>query len=143
MLFMLFILIIIKRKQEVKDFKKYFIIPAEPEEVYAALTNPATIQLWSGEPAEMSTVPGSEFSLWDGSISGKNIEFTEGKKIVQEWFFGDQEAQSIVTIILHQDKKGTSVELRHTNIPDEDYSDIVEGWNEVYFGALQDFYQGE
>ncbi|MCR6640140.1 MAG: SRPBCC domain-containing protein [Sporocytophaga sp.] len=141
--FYISILIIIKRKQEVKDFKKYFIVPAEPEEVYAALTNPATIQLWSGEPAEMSTVPGSEFSLWDGSISGKNIEFTEGKKIVQEWFFGDQEAQSIVTIILHQDKKGTSVELRHTNIPDEDYSDIVEGWNEVYFGALQDFYQGE
>jgi activator of HSP90 ATPase len=141
--FYIFILIIIKRKQEVKDFKKYFIIPAEPEEVYGALTNPATIQLWSGEPAEMSTVPGSEFSLWDGSISGRNIEFTEGKKIVQEWFFGDQEAQSIVTIILHQDKKGTSVELRHSNIPDEDYSDIVEGWNEVYFGALQDFYQGE
>lgn len=141
--FYISILIIIKRKQEVKDFKKYFIVPAEPEEVYAALTNPATIQLWSGEPAEMSTVPGSEFSLWDGSISGRNIEFTEGKKIVQEWFFGDQEAQSIVTIILHQDKKGTSVELRHSNIPDEDYSDIVEGWNEVYFGALQDFYQGE
>ncbi len=126
-----------------KDYKKYFIIPAEPEEVYAALTNPATIQLWSGEPAEMSTVPGSEFSLWDGSISGRNIEFTEGKKIVQEWFFGDQVAQSIVTIVLHQDKKGTSAELRHTNIPDEDYSDIVEGWNEVYFGALQDFYEGE
>lgn len=126
-----------------KDFKKYFIIPAEPEEVFAALTNPATIQLWSGEPAEMSTVPGSEFSLWDGSISGRNIEFTEGKKIVQEWFFGDQEAQSIVTIILHQDKKGTSAELRHTNIPDEDFSDIVEGWNEIYFGALQDFYEGE
>ncbi|GAL85608.1 ATPase [Sporocytophaga myxococcoides] len=126
-----------------KDYKKYFIIPAEPEEVFAALTNPATIQLWSGEPAEMSTVPGSDFSLWDGSISGRNIEFTEGKKIVQEWFFGDQETESIVTIILHQDKKGTSVELRHTNIPDEDYNDIVEGWNEVYFGALQDFYQGE
>ncbi len=126
-----------------KDYKKYFIIPAEPEEVFAALTNAATIQLWSGEPAEMSTVPGSEFSLWDGSISGRNIEFTEGKKIVQEWFFGEQEAQSIVTIILHQDKKGTSAELRHTNIPDEDYSDIVEGWNEIYFGALQDFYEGE
>ncbi len=126
-----------------KDYKKYYIIPAEPEEVFAALTNPATIQLWSGEPAEMSTDPGAEFSLWDGSISGRNIEFIEGKKIVQEWFFGEQEAQSIVTIILHQDKKGTSAELRHTNIPDEDYSDIVEGWNEVYFGALQDFYQGE
>ena len=42
-----------------KDYKQYYILPAHPEEVYAALTNPATIQLWSGEPAVMSTEPGS------------------------------------------------------------------------------------
>ena len=65
-----------------KDFKKYFIIPAPPEDVYLALTNPITIHLWSGEEAEMSTEPGSEFSLWGGSIVGKNLEFVEGKKIV-------------------------------------------------------------
>lgn len=123
-----------------KDFKKHFIIPASPEEVYAALTNPATIQLWSGEPAEMSTTPGSEFSLWEGSIVGQNLEFEEGRKIVQEWYFGEQEELSIVTIILHPDKKGTSAELKHTNIPDEAYQDIVQGWQEAYFGALVDFY---
>jgi uncharacterized protein YndB with AHSA1/START domain len=123
-----------------KDYKKHFIIPAPPEEVYAALTNPATIQLWSGEPAEMSVVPGSEFSLWEGSIAGRNLEFEEGRKIVQEWYFGEQETPSIVTIILHPDKKGTSAELKHTNIPDEAYQDITEGWQEAYFVALADFY---
>ena len=126
-----------------KDYKKYFIVPAEPELVYVALTNPATIQLWSGEEAEMSTEPGSEFSMWTGSIIGKNLEFEEGKKIVQQWYFGEQKEPSIVTIILHPDKKGTSVELRHTNIPDSDYENIVQGWNEVYFGELIDFYTGE
>jgi|SRR6185437_11344391 len=126
-----------------KDLKKYYIIPAAPEDVYLALTNPTTIYLWTGEEAEMSTVPGSEFSLWEGSISGKNLEFVEGKKIVQEWYFGEQENPSIVTIILHADKKGTSAELRHTNIPDEDYNDIVEGWDTEYFGALQEFYNEE
>ncbi len=124
-----------------KDYKKHFEIPAPPEDVYRALTNPATIQLWSGEKAEMSTEPGSEFSLWDGSIAGVNLEFTEDKKIVQEWYFGEQEAPSIVTIILHPHKKGTSAELKHTNIPDEAYHDMVEGWNDAYFGALIDFYQ--
>ena len=124
-----------------KDYKKYYIIPASPEEVYAALTNPATIQLWTGEPAEMSTLPGSEFSLWEDSIVGKNLEFTEGKKIVQQWYFGDQEKESIVTILLHPHKQGTSVELRHTNIPDQDYKDITEGWDESYFGALAAFYE--
>jgi len=123
-----------------KDFKKYYTLPASPEEVYLALTNPNTINLWTGEEAEMSTEPGSEFSLWEGSISGKNLEFEEGKKIVQEWYFGDQAESSIVTIKLHPHKDGTSVELRHTNIPDSDFEDIVEGWDDAYFGSLSDFY---
>lgn len=126
-----------------KDYKKYYIIPATPEEVYLALTNPATIHLWTGDKVEMSTEPGSEFSLWDGSIVGKNLEFVEGKKIVQEWYFGDQEEKSIVTIKLHPDPKGCSVELRHTNIPDEEFKEIVEGWDSVYFGELREFYEDE
>jgi activator of HSP90 ATPase len=123
-----------------KDFKKYYILPVPPEEVYLALTNPLTIELWSGEKAEMSTEPGTEFSLWDGSIVGRNLEFETGKKIVQQWYFGEQQEPSIVTIRLHADPRGTSVEVRHTNIPDSDYKDIVEGWNDVYFSSLRDFY---
>lgn len=91
----------------------------------------------------MSTEVGSEFSLWDGSIAGKNLEFEEGKKIVQQWYFGDQPEDSIVTIKLHPHAKGTSAELRHINIPDEAYDDIVEGWNTAYFGSVQDFYEEE
>lgn len=124
-----------------KDYKKYYIVPAKPEEVYLALTKPATIQLWTGQKAEMSTEPGTEFSLWNESIVGRNIEFEEGKKIVQEWYFGDQEEESIVTIKLHQHKNSTSVELKHTNIPDSEYDDIVEGWNETYFASLVEFYE--
>jgi uncharacterized protein YndB with AHSA1/START domain len=124
-----------------KDFKKYYIIPAPPEDVYLALTNPLTIQLWSGEEAEMSVEPGSEFSMWEGSIVGKNLEFEQNKKIVQEWYFGEQSEASVVTIKLHSHAEGTSVELRHTNIPDEDYGDIVDGWNNMYFGSLIEFYE--
>jgi activator of HSP90 ATPase len=123
-----------------KDFKKYYIIPAQSEDIYLALTNPATIQLWTGEPAVMSTEPNTEFSLWEGSIQGMNIAFEPKKKIQQEWYFGEQENASIVTIKLHQHKQGCSVELVHTNIPNEAYDDIVSGWNENYFGALEEFY---
>ena len=124
-----------------KDFKKYYIVPAPPEEIYIALTNPLTLELWTGEPAEMSTEPGSEFSLWNGDIAGKNLEFEKKKKIVQEWYFGDQEEKSIVTIKLHPHKKGTSVELIHSNIPDEDFEDFTEGWDESYFDSLIAFFE--
>ncbi|WPV01820.1 SRPBCC domain-containing protein [Mucilaginibacter sp. cycad4] len=125
-----------------KDFKKYYSIPATPEEIYMAITNPVTIELWTGDVAEMSTEPGTEFSMWDGSIVGKNIEFEPNKKVVQQWYFEGQSDNSIVTIKLHADKQGTSAELRHTNIPDDDYNDIVDGWNDSYFGGLIDFFEG-
>jgi activator of HSP90 ATPase len=124
-----------------KTFKKYYIIPASQQDVYLALTTPATIHLWSGEKAEMSTEPGSEFSLWDGSIIGKNLEFEQDSKIVQQWYFGDQVEESIVTIKLHPHKHGTSLEINHTNIPDEDYDDIVEGWENNYIAGLEEFYE--
>ena len=126
-----------------KDLKKYYHIDALTEEVYLALTNPLTIELWTGEPAEMSTEPGSEFSLWEGSITGKNLEFEEGVKIVQQWYFDGEPGESIVTIKLHPDKGGTSAELKHTNIPDAAFSDIAEGWSSSYFGSLADFFQAE
>jgi uncharacterized protein YndB with AHSA1/START domain len=126
-----------------QNFKAYFIIPAIPSDVYAAITNPLTIQLWTGDVAEMSTEPGSEFSMWDGSISGKNLEFEQDKKIVQQWYFGEQEEPSIVTIKLHPHKNGTSAELIHTNIPDDAFDDIVEGWNTAYFGEIIEFFGAE
>jgi activator of HSP90 ATPase len=123
-----------------KNFKKYYILPATPEEVYYALTNPLSLQLWTGEKAEMSTEPNTEFSLWDGSITGVNLAFEEHKKIEQQWYFGEQNEASLVTIKLYAHEEGTSVELIHTNIPDADFDDIVEGWNESYFDALYDFF---
>lgn len=122
-----------------KNFKKYFIIPASPEEVYAALTKDLSIKLWTGAEVEFEEEPGTEFSLWDGDIVGKNLEFEPNKKIVQQWYFGDNEP-SIVTIKLHEDKKGTSLEFSQTNIPEEDYDEFTEGIEEMYIGSLIDFF---
>ena len=123
-----------------KDYKNYYLLKNTPDQVYLALTNSLTIQLWSGEEAEMKDEVGSEFSIFEGSISGKNLELEPGKKIVQQWYFGEQEEVSIVTLLLHPKKDFTSLELRHSNIPDNDYESIVTGWNEVYMNRLIEFY---
>ncbi|RZL96860.1 MAG: hypothetical protein EOO88_63635 [Pedobacter sp.] len=94
-----------------KNFKKYIYLPAPPEEVYLGLTKAQSIQLWTGAEVEFTEEPGTEFSFWDGDIVGKNIEFDFGKRIVQQWYFGEDNEPSIVTIKLHEDKKGTSLEL--------------------------------
>ena len=123
-----------------KTFKKTFKINAEPSDIYSALTNPYTIELWSGYHAEMSAEPGSEFSLWEGDITGKNLEFVQDRKVVQEWYFGDQSEKSIVTISINPDGENSHVTVEHTNIPDDEFAQISEGWREFYIGAIINFF---
>jgi activator of HSP90 ATPase len=124
-----------------KELRKYYRIKGTPEEIYAALINPFAIALWTGSSAEMKEEPGSRFSLFDGDIEGTNISFEQNHKIIQEWFFGDQEEKSIVSITLRPDRHYTKIELHHTNIPDEAYEDMAHGWDAYYFGGLKDFFE--
>ena len=124
-----------------KELRKYYRIKGSPEEIYAALVNPFAIALWTGAEAQMKVEPGSRFSLFDGDIEGINIAFEPNHKIIQEWYFGDQEAKSIVTITLRPDRHYTKIELHHTNIPEEAYDDMTHGWDTYYFGGLKDFFE--
>lgn len=125
------------------NFKKYFPLPAPPDEVYLALTKAQSIQLWTGAEVVFTEEPGTEFSFWEGDIVGKNLEFDPNKKIVQQWYFGENTEPSIVTIKLHEDKKGTSLEFVQTNIPDEDFDDFTSGIEEYFLGGLADFFEEE
>ena len=124
-----------------KSLKLYRKIKATPEEVYRALTNPFTIELWSGEPAAMSEEPGSAFSMLNGEITGRNIAFETDKMLVQEWDFEGEPEASTVTIRLFPEKSGTQIMVEHTGIPGEAYDNMVEGWKSFYLDALQDFFE--
>ena len=126
---------------KMKTYHKFYRIKAPPDEVYTALVTPLSIELWTGMSAVMEETPGTEFSLFDGDISGINLEFVRGERILQEWFFGDQEERSIVRIELRPDKAYTLAELTHTNIPDISYEEMKEGWDSYYFGALKEFFR--
>jgi activator of HSP90 ATPase len=124
-----------------KELRRYYRIKGTTDEIYAALVNPFSIALWTGSEAVMAEEEGSEFSLFGGDVTGKNLRFEKGSKIIQEWYFGEQEEESIVTITLRQDRHFTKIELHHSNIPDEAFEDISFGWDSYYFGALKEFFE--
>ena len=134
-------LILVVTEPTMNELRKYYRIKGTPSELYAALTNPFSITLWTGSQASMTEEPETEFSLFDGDIEGKNLSFEKDSKIVQEWYFGDQEKKSIVTITLRPDRLYTKIELHHSNIPDEAFEDIAHGWDTYYFGALKAFFE--
>jgi activator of HSP90 ATPase len=124
-----------------KTIAQSHFVNASPEEVYLALTNPLTIELWSGYPAEMQPVEGTEFALFEGDISGMNIELVPNQKVVQEWYFGDNTEKSIVTILLKSADGGTHIDLEHTNIPDPEFENMIEGWKSYYWGAIKKYFR--
>ncbi len=125
------------------EVKFYQYIEAVPEEIFLALTNPFTIELWSDSPAKMDANEGTEFELWGGDICGKNIKVVPNKELVQEWYFDGLAEPSIATIKLHAHKAGTNVEVKHINIPDDAYENIDEGWRKYYIGAIKRFFEEE
>jgi activator of HSP90 ATPase len=124
-----------------KNLKQRHSIMATVEEVYIALTNPLTIELWSGYTAEFTPVEGTEFSLWEGDITGKNLKLVENELIQQQWYFEGQQEDSIVTIRLKKEGNNTVAELTQDNIPDEVYDEMVIGWKKYYFGAIKKYFE--
>ena len=124
-----------------KTIKQSHFINATPEEVYTALTNPLTIELWSGYPAEMQPVEDSEFTIFEGDISGRNISLIPNRQLVQEWYFGENTEKSVVTMVLKPSGDGTHVDLEQTNVPDGDWENMEEGWRSYYWGAIKKYFR--
>jgi uncharacterized protein YndB with AHSA1/START domain len=122
-----------------KNLKKTIHIKVPREEVFNALVNPLTIELWSGFKAEMQPVVGSEFTLFEGDISGVIKSLDPPNAVEQVWNFGDQEEESLVRYELFEESGKTRLELSHTNIPDEAYENIETGWKEYFLGAMKNY----
>lgn len=121
-----------------KTLVRRYFIEADPKDVMKALTNRDYIEEWTNDIAEFDPRPNGKFSLWDGSIIGKNKEITEDK-IVQDWKEETWDAYTRVTIRLHNENGNTRVELIHKDIPNEAFSNIADGWDRYYFYPLKDF----
>lgn len=105
---------------------------------------------WKGftqSNARISKEVGGEFSIFDGSVTGTNLELQEGKLIVQKWRFGSWSdgVQSTVRLVFEEPESGvTVVKLTHTDVPEEDRygnATVVEnterGWRDLIFQRIR------
>lgn len=105
---------------------------------------------WKGftqSNARISKEVGGEFSIFDGSVTGTNVELQEGKLIVQKWRFGNwpDGLQSMVRITFEEPQSGvTVINLTHTDVPEEDRygnATVVEnterGWRDLIFHRIR------
>jgi activator of HSP90 ATPase len=129
---------------KVTIIKQSNIIPADPERVYEAFTNARIHSEFTGSKATCDPTVGGRFTAWDGYISGKNVELEKGKKIVQEWKTTEWPkgyGPSKLELILKKVKNGTEITMIHSNVPEEQASELAEGWNQFYWTPLKDYFK--
>jgi uncharacterized protein YndB with AHSA1/START domain len=114
-------------------------IPASPVEIYEAWLDSIGHSEMTGGEATMSDEVGAEVTAWDGYISGRNLELVPGERIIQSWRtteFGDEDEDSIITVVLQAVDEGTLLTLQHSNVPDQHRSYEEGGWQSNYFEPM-------
>ena len=118
-------------------------IPASAQEIYEAWLDSIAHSEMTGAEASMSDEVGTDVSAWDGYITGRNLELVPGERIVQSWRtteFEDEHEDSIITLILEELEDGTLLTLAHTNVPDEQTSYELGGWEKHYFEPMKEYF---
>ncbi|HUW89697.1 MAG TPA: SRPBCC family protein [Candidatus Nanopelagicaceae bacterium] len=128
----------IKKKSIEQELK----IKSSPHEIYEVFMDSKKHSKLTESKAKVSRVVGGSFSIFEGSLSGKNVELIQDKKIVQTWR-GDGENwpkgyYSTITLILEPVDQGTLITFTHVDIPEASYESVKEGWDTYYWEPLKE-----
>ena len=122
-----------------KNLKQTATFKATPHEVYETLMDEKKHAGFTEGAAKISRKVGGRFSISDGEIEGQNLELVPDQKIVQTWRYSDWPAghYSTVTFALAPTAQGTRLTFTQTDIPDDKYEDIKQGWIDYYWTPMK------
>lgn len=122
------------------------ILPAAPEQVYAAWLDSREHGLFTGSAAEIDDRVGGNFTAWDGYIQGQTLELEPFHRIRQSWRtteFPEGCEDSNLEVLLDSVPEGTRLILVHTNIPDGQGESYRQGWEDYYFTPMQVYFSAK
>jgi activator of HSP90 ATPase len=124
-----------------KSIEQEIIIQSTPHEIYEAFMDSKKHSKFTESKAKVRREIGGSLSIYEGSLSGKNVEVIQDKKIVQTWR-GDGENwpkgyYSTITLVFEPVDKGTVIKFTHIDIPEGAYESVKEGWDTYYWEPLK------
>lgn len=138
------------KKEEKKGFKTITLtekFSCRAKDMFEIMMDENRWKGFTQSNAKISKEVGGEISIFDGSVTGVNMELVEGKLIVQKWRFGSwpDGVNSTVRIAFDEPEPGlTVVKLTQTGIPEEDRygnATVVEnterGWRDLIFHKIR------
>lgn len=124
------------------EFEISDLIPASPNEVYAAWLDSDEHTQMTGGRAVVSAKVGEPFEAWDGYIQGRNLELVPGRRILQHWRtteFDESCGDSLLEILLDPEGDGTRVTVRHSDLPEHGMQ-YRQGWADAYFNPMKQYF---
>jgi activator of HSP90 ATPase len=123
-----------------KTIKQSVTIKANPHEVYEALMDSRKHSKFTGEKASISRKVGGRFSIFDGGLTGTNLELVQDNQIVQAWRGNDwpKGHYSVATFLLKKIKGGTRLVFTQIGVPDREYKGINQGWRDYYWKPMKE-----
>jgi activator of HSP90 ATPase len=101
-------------------------------------------KITGGQKAQISAQEGAAFTVWNGYITGRNLKLEPGRRIVQSWRttkFTDTDTDSQIEVVLQPATGGTTVTVRHSNVPDGHTSYRDGGWQRSYFEPMKQHFK--
>ncbi len=123
-----------------KAIKQTVTIKATPHAIYEALMDEKKHAVFTGGEAKISRKTNGKFTIYGGDIEGKNLELVPDRKIVQSWRYSDwtEGHYSKAIFSLEPTEKGTRLTFTPTDVPDDKYEDIKQGWNDYYWAPMKE-----
>jgi len=127
------------------EFSVSDLIAASPQDIYDAwLSSSGHEKITGGQKAQISAQEGAAFTVWDGYITGRNLKLEPGRRIVQSWRttkFTATDPDSQIEVLLQPVAGGTTVTVRHSNVPDGHTSYRDGGWQRSYFEPMKQHFK--
>lgn len=120
-------------------------VSASAQAIYDAFIDAALHTAMTGAGATSDPQVGGEFTAWDGYITGRHLELSPGRRIVQSWRssqFPADAPDSRLEIELLPEAGGTLVSFRHSEIPAGRGAGYEQGWVDHYLEPMRRFFVG-
>lgn len=123
-----------------RNIRQTIIIKASPHEIYEVLMDSGKHSELTGSEAKISRRVGGKISVYNGDIEGTNLYLVPDEKIVQSWRYSDwpEGHYSKATFSLKKVEDGTRLTFTQTDVPDEHYEDISQGWRDYYWKPMKE-----
>jgi activator of HSP90 ATPase len=101
--------------------------------MFETLTNPAEITKFTQAPAKFEKE--GDFNIYDGYITGTNVEIIENKKIVQKWKFNNwKDASELIWTFKEVNGNECQINVHFKNVPERDSFNNIVDLKEIEIG---------